>query len=38
VFPVEGSAWAGVVAVGAAVACGALLVAESVRRRRELRL
>jgi len=38
VFPVEGSAWADVVTVGAAVVGGALLVAESVRRRRELRL
>jgi hypothetical protein len=38
VWPVEGSAWADVVAIGAAVVCGALLVAEAVRRRRELRL
>jgi hypothetical protein len=38
VWPVEGSGWADLVALAAAVACGALLVAELVRRRRELRL
>ena len=37
-FPVEGSGWADAVFVCAAVACGALLVAELWRRRRELRL
>jgi hypothetical protein len=37
-FPVEGSGWADVVSVLAAVGVGALLVAESLRRRRELRL
>jgi hypothetical protein len=37
-FPVEGSAWADAVFACVAVACGALLVAELVRRRRELRL
>jgi hypothetical protein len=36
-FPVEGSGWADVVAVAAAIACGALLVVEVLRRRRELR-
>ena len=36
-FPVSGSGWADVVAVAAAVGIGALLVAESLRRRRELR-
>jgi hypothetical protein len=36
-FPVEGSGWADAVAVCFAVAGGALLVAELVRRRRELR-
>ncbi len=37
-FPVEGSGWADVLAVCAAIACGALLVVELARRRRELRL
>jgi polyferredoxin len=37
-FPVEGSGWADVVGVLVAVACGALLVFELMRRRRELRL
>jgi polyferredoxin len=37
-FPVEGSAWADAVFVACAVACGALLVVELVRRRGELRL
>ncbi len=36
-FPVEGSAYAAIVCVGAAVAGGALLAVELVRRRRELR-
>jgi hypothetical protein len=36
-FPVEGSAWADVVAVSAALAAGALLAFELLRRRRELR-
>ena len=36
-FPVSGSGWADVVAVAAAVGIGALLVTESLRRRRELR-
>jgi hypothetical protein len=37
-FPVEGSAYATVVCVGVAVACGALVGFELLRRRRELRL
>jgi hypothetical protein len=37
-FPVEGSSWADAVFVACAVACGALLVVELLRRRRELRL
>jgi len=37
-FPVAGTGWADVVAVAAAVGVGALFVAESLRRRRELRL
>jgi hypothetical protein len=37
-FPVEGSAYAAVVCVGIALVGGALLAAELVRRRRELRL
>jgi hypothetical protein len=36
-FPVEGSGWADVVGVLVAIACGALLVFELMRRRRELR-
>jgi hypothetical protein len=36
-FPVEGSAWADTLFVGCTIACGALLVTELVRRRRELR-
>jgi hypothetical protein len=36
-FPLAGSGWADVVGVVAAVGVGALLVAESLRRRRELR-
>jgi uncharacterized protein YggT (Ycf19 family) len=36
-FPVEGSAWADALFVAGAVACCALLVAELMRRRRELR-
>ena len=36
-FPLAGSAWADVVGVVAAAGVGALLVAESLRRRRELR-